>query len=91
MHTYVYASIVSFIAVSMNSRDQCKIMRLCKTSRSIKQPYNSVCLKSIGNALSSLYLGLTKWKIEYFNLQQAFKISEFCLLDSQSAFQLPKD
>ena len=36
---------LSFIAVAMNSRDQYKIIGLCKISHFIKQPCRNVCLE----------------------------------------------
>ena len=36
---------VSFIAVAMNSRDQYKIIGLCKISHFIKQPCRNVCME----------------------------------------------
>ena len=36
---------VSFIVVTMNSKDRYEIIGLCKISHSIKQPCGSICLK----------------------------------------------
>ena len=38
---------LSFIVVTMNSRDQYEIIGLRKISHSIKQPYGSACLKKV--------------------------------------------
>ena len=43
-NTWLYYNL-SFIVVTMNSRDRYEIIGLCKISHSIKQPFSSICLK----------------------------------------------
>ena len=72
---YVHTWIVSFIAVAMNNRDQCKIIGLCKISHSIKQPCRSVCLKKAVE------------KIQYSKLLKFQASPKFCLTNCQTASQ----
>ena len=67
---------ISYSMVVLYSRDLYEIIGLFKFSHSIKQPCSNVCLekglemhqKCVKNAVPLL-------KIEYFDLQQAFKMS----------------
>ena len=67
--------------VTLNSKDRYEIIGRREVSDFIKQPCRNVCLKSARNA-SKLLKQCTLAKHDYYDLQQAFKISSLAQISS---------